>query len=115
LQIIPPEEAVWAKLYVLQSDRCDWPDVFNLVYAAGPGMNWNHLLERLADDTPFLAGALSVFAWLSPGRAKELPDWLWGRLKIGKPEAQNGLEFMHERANRLDTRAWYIPTLSEGV
>ena len=27
--VIPPEELIWSKLYVLQRDRCDWPDIIN--------------------------------------------------------------------------------------
>ena len=31
VRLIPVEEMLWAKLYVLQWDRCDWPDVWNLL------------------------------------------------------------------------------------
>src|SRR5881296_363074 len=33
VQVIPAEELLWCKLYVFQRDHCDWPDVFNLLYA----------------------------------------------------------------------------------
>ncbi|HYF39810.1 MAG TPA: hypothetical protein VD930_08990, partial [Gemmatimonadales bacterium] len=33
LRAIPVEELIWSKLYVLQRERCDWGDVFNLLDA----------------------------------------------------------------------------------
>ncbi len=54
-RIIPPEEMIWAKLYVLQRDRCDLPDVLNLVYATGPSLDWDFLIQRLGDDSPLLS------------------------------------------------------------
>ncbi|MFN7139766.1 MAG: nucleotidyltransferase family protein [Limisphaerales bacterium] len=39
-KVVPPEELLWHKLYVLQRDRCDWPDVFNLLYAVGGKLDW---------------------------------------------------------------------------
>ena len=42
---IPPEELIWSKLYVLQRDRCDWPDILNLICATGPNLDWNHLIQ----------------------------------------------------------------------
>jgi hypothetical protein len=62
LPILPVEELIWAKLYVFHRDRCDWPDVLNLVYATGTQLDWAHLLDRLAADVPLLCGALSVFS-----------------------------------------------------
>src|SRR5262245_55802902 len=50
VRVIPPEELIWAKLYVVQADRSDWPDLLNLLYARGATLNWAHLLDRLGDD-----------------------------------------------------------------
>src|SRR5437870_960878 len=52
LQILPPEELLWCKLYVFQRDHCDWPDLFNLLYAVGPALNWPRLLKRVGTDLP---------------------------------------------------------------
>jgi hypothetical protein len=64
LQMLPVEELIWAKMYVIQRERCDWPDILNLIFHAGRRIDWNHLLGRIADDRPVLASLLSVFAWL---------------------------------------------------
>lgn len=115
LPIIPPEELIWAKLFVLQKDRSDWPDVFNLLYATGPQLDWEHLLARLgAEEAPLLIGALNVFAWLSPHRARQLPTWLWDRLRLPVPDEDPLPEAtMRWRAALLDSRPWFIPVIPE--
>src|SRR5581483_3604262 len=84
--LLAPEEALWSKLYVLQRDRCDWPDALNLLYGVGPEIDWRHLLARLGEDAPLLIGLLSVFGWLCPDRARELPSWIWNELRVNSPE-----------------------------
>jgi hypothetical protein len=38
VKVLSPEILVWGKLYVVIRDRSDWPDVFNIIYGAGPTM-----------------------------------------------------------------------------
>src|SRR5262245_28311716 len=71
--VIPPEELIWSKLYVLQRDRCDWPDVINLIYATGISLDWQHLLNRIGEDLPLLRAALSILSWMSPEASKSIP------------------------------------------
>lgn len=107
VRVVPPEEMIWAKLYVLQRDRCDWTDDLNFLHAVGPTLNWNHLFDRLGDDAPLLGGLLMIFAWLSPRRARELPPWLWERLRMPGPPRQGSDEQEAGRARLLDSRPWY--------
>lgn len=112
LAIVPPEEMLWAKLYVMQRERCDWPDIFNLLYATGPTLDWEHLLERVGTDLPLLTSLLSTFRWLAPAHARTFPAWLWRHVELPVPEMQAGAEIMKERAFLLDTRPWFLPTLT---
>ena len=112
LRIVPPEELIWAKLYVLQKDRCDWPDILNLVYILGETLKWGHLLDRLDQDAPLLSALLSVFAWLSPQRAWELPEWLWERLHLQQPQLVSfPEETLRQRVSLLDSRSWFVPVI----
>jgi hypothetical protein len=112
LCLLPPEELIWSKLHVLQKDRCDWPDVLNLLYATGEQLDWEHLLKRLRDDAPLLAGSLSVLTWLSPGAASQVPAWVWRRLRLSQPApAENaGLAPINlQRVKLIDSRPWFNP------
>jgi hypothetical protein len=106
VDVLPAEELAWIKLYVLQRDRCDWPDVINLLYATSASLDWGRLVDRLGDDLPLLQGLLSVFAWLCPDRLDGVPARLRKRLGIKTPLAAdpNGLQ---RRINLIDTRPWF--------
>lgn len=104
-RLVPAEETLWSKLYVLQRDRCDWPDAMSLVYSMGPELNWERLLKRVGEDGPLLSGLFSVFGWLCPERARELPAWLWQKLRAWSSE----IEGRCDRADLLDSRPWFPP------
>jgi hypothetical protein len=106
MQVIPPEELLWCKLYILQRDHFDWTDIFNLLQTAGPQLDWDHLLHRVGPDRALLQAALTVFSWLSPNRAREFPESLRRQLGLSKPEKISKHEQLR-RVKLLDSRAWF--------
>ncbi|MBV9744287.1 MAG: hypothetical protein JO099_11025 [Acidobacteriia bacterium] len=106
LRVLPAEAMIWDKLFILQRERCDWQDVMNLLYSAGPDVDWKYVTARMGDDLPLLAAALSVFRWLAPGRARALPDWLWQRLGMAIPPGSVA-DVDRRRVSLLDTRPWF--------
>jgi hypothetical protein len=109
VRVLPAEAMLWDKLYIMQRDRCDWPDVLNLIHSAGNGIDWEYLINRMDEDRALLAGALSVFRWIAPGRALELPGWIWDRLGVDPPAARDAPDIVKRRVDLLDTRPWFGP------
>ncbi len=109
-RLIAPEEALWSKVYVMQRERCDWPDALNLLFGTGPELDWRRVLDRIEDDAPLLRGLLTVFGWVCPDGARELPSWVWDELQVCRPEEDDG-ETTARRAPLLDSRPWFTPTL----
>lgn len=107
IRILPPEELIWAKLYVLQKDRCDWTDLFNVLYSVGPQINWARLIRRLGSDAPLLAGLLRVFGWLCPERAGDLPEEVRNYLHLPPPPSGPPQTQSLPRAGLLDSRPWF--------
>jgi hypothetical protein len=107
LRPIPVEELIWSKLYVLQRERCDWPDVLNLLDAQAGSIDWERLLNRLGEDAPLLAGALSVYAWVAPDRAPAVPLAVWQQLRLHPPAGPRSPDLVQGRANLLDSRPWF--------
>jgi hypothetical protein len=105
LKVVPAEELLWCKLYVMQKDRCDWPDVISLIHSVGDDMDWEHLLSRLGDDRPLLAGLLHIYCWLCPGMKLSLPPALGGNLPGCETD---GPHVDQCRIDFLDTRPWFI-------
>jgi putative nucleotidyltransferase-like protein len=106
VRLLAPEEMVWSKLYIVQRERCDWPDALNLLYMIGPELDWSWLLKRVGPDTDLLGGLLSVFGWLSPGRARQLPSHVWAETGARLPAANSDPEITSQRANLVDSRPW---------
>jgi hypothetical protein len=110
VKVTAPEEIVWAKLYVLSRLRCDWPDILNLIYYCGHGMDWNYLLDRLGKDAPLLASVVSLLSWLSPRRLHDFPDWLLDRLDVRPPAgADVDSDVLRWRAALLSRHDWFQP------
>jgi Uncharacterised nucleotidyltransferase len=110
LKVLPAEALLWDKLYIMQRERCDWPDLMNVLYWTGHEIDWEYLLDRIGDDRPLMAAALGVFRWLSPGCAADLPAWIWDCLGIVQEVAPAGApKIVQRRAELLDRRPWYGP------
>jgi hypothetical protein len=110
LRVIPPEELIFAKIFVLQRPRCDWPDIINVIYGAGRQIDWEHLIGLLGPDVPLLRSVLSTFAWLAPGRAREFASDLWRRIDL--PEPGDGPDYDADRVRLLETRPWFAPLIA---
>jgi hypothetical protein len=108
LKMLPPEELIWAKLYVLQRDRCDWGDLLNILFMRGERLNWSHLLGRVNEDRRMVAALVEIFAWMCPGRAAKFPAGLWEELAIQRPVAE-AAEVEREHVRALDSRDWFGP------
>jgi hypothetical protein len=106
IRVVPPEEMLWAKLYVLQRDRCDWPDVLNLIDAQLEGLQWARLLGRLGNDIPLLGGVLSIYRWLFPERSVEIPGWVWTAVQNNPEFPISESQITRHRAALLDRRPW---------
>lgn len=112
LRVMPAEELIQSKLFVMQYDRCDWPDLMNILYAEGASLDWDHLMARLGPDIGLLRGLMSVYAWLSPSKAAEIPEDVWPNLGITPQWADDDEE--GHRAFLLDTRDWFGPQEQDG-
>ncbi|MCW5980272.1 MAG: nucleotidyltransferase family protein [Bryobacteraceae bacterium] len=109
VRVLPPEELLWSKLYVLQKDRCDWPDILNLLYARAGELDWPRLLARLEDDAPLLGAVMKVFAWIAPGAAAGIPSRVWTTLGLSRPAS--AAPAVQARVELLDSRPWFVPDL----
>jgi hypothetical protein len=115
LEVMPMEEFLWCKLYIIQRDHCDWPDAFNLIYARGRQIDWGHLIERVERDIPLLKGLLTLFGWLCLKKARELPPSLWRMMNLPRPKSGGRDSWgLLNRVRLFDTRAWFAGLQAKG-
>ena len=110
LPLIPIVELIRSKIYVLQGDRCDWPDLINVLYQEVETIPWDVLVDKMWPDEALLAGLISVFIWLRPEYAEKIPEFVWTQIGLCPPQGQPVRE---DRVNLLDTRHWFGPGYSE--
>src|SRR4051812_8322439 len=107
LEIVPAEELLAIKLYVMQRDRCDWPDLINLLYYTAESLDWQHILKRMGSETPLLAALLNIFNWVAPQAALSLPGSIREKFCLCKPTSEELSTDPRFRINLLDTRPWF--------
>jgi hypothetical protein len=107
LEVLPAEELLVIKLYVIQRDRCDWPDLINLLYQTCDQLDWNHVLNRLECEWPLLAGLLHLFNWVAPARALQLPEQVRESFHLSRPSAEDLALPEEHRVRLLDSRPWF--------
>ncbi len=107
LEFIPAEELLAIKLYILQRDRCDWPDLLNLLYASCGELDWAHVIHRLGTEEPLLAGLLQIFNWLAPSQALHIPAGIRDHFHLPEPTSEALARPEQANVNLLDTRRWF--------
>lgn len=106
-QVIPVEELIWIKLFVMQRSRCDWPDLMNILRIYGANVDWKHLLDIAGSDVDLLRAMLTLFNWTSPPGIAQLPRWLRKRFDL-KPQSRTRSAIPERRrVALLDSRPWY--------
>jgi hypothetical protein len=105
--VVPAEELVRVKLYVLQRERCDWVDVLNVLAGAVGSIVWRWLVDRMGRDVALLQGALAVFNWLSPHRARTLPAWLRAQFALHDMQVDDLVAAEERRVRLFDSRPWF--------
>jgi len=106
LEVIPAEEMLTIKLYVLQRDRCDWPDLINLLYRTCSELDWDHVISRIGPDEPLLAGLLQVFSWVAPEKSREIPRNIRERYHL-EPSSEALAQPEGYAVKMLDSRDWF--------
>lgn len=93
VRLIPPEEMVWSKSFVMERERFDGADVAHLLRACPPRFDWDRLLGRFGDHYRVLLAHLVLFGFVYPGDLGKIPtevmDDLLRRLCSEPPAARD--------------------------
>jgi hypothetical protein len=72
--LVPPEETLWSKAYVMERERFDGADVAHILRAAGPGLDWDCLLRRFGPHWRVLLSHLVLFGFIYPSERDKDPS-----------------------------------------
>jgi hypothetical protein len=76
VRLIPPEEMLWSKAFVMERERYDGADINHLLRATGATLAWPRLLGRFGDHWPVLLSHLVLFTYVYPAEARCVPRWV---------------------------------------
>jgi hypothetical protein len=73
VRLVPAEEMIWSKSFIMERERFDGADVVHLLYARAEDLDWDRLLERFGDDWRVLYSHLTLFGYIYPGERHRIP------------------------------------------
>jgi hypothetical protein len=74
--LVPAEEMIWSKGYIMERERFDGADILHLLHARGPKLDWKRLLERYGCHWRVLLSHLTLFGFVYPAEKTKIPHWV---------------------------------------
>lgn len=76
VRLIPAEEMIWSKSFVMERERFDGNDVIHLLYRRAADLDWERLLGRFDANGGWrvLLAHLALFGYVYPGDAARIPS-----------------------------------------
>jgi hypothetical protein len=94
VSVIPAEEMIWQKSYIMERERYDGADVAHLLRACGPALDWDRLLRRFGPHWRVLLSHLVLFGFIYPAEQDTIPRRLLadltGRLLADRGKGGHG-------------------------
>ena len=85
VKLMPAEEMLWSKSFVMERERYDGADVIHLIRAGAATLDWDRLVRRFGERWRVLFMNLVLFGFIYPGERTRLPrglvEGLVGRLQ----------------------------------
>ena len=112
VRLMPVEEMIWSKAFLMERERFDGADVIHLIRAAQKDLNWPRLVARFGEHWRILLAHLVLFTYIYPHdpAPKPLMEALVDRLKKdddGDPELRICRGTLLSRAQYLvDVEKW---------
>jgi hypothetical protein len=73
VKIVPPEELIWQKAYIMERERFDGADIAHLLSACAPNLDWSRLIKRFDTDWRVLWSHLILFGFIFPSKRNLVP------------------------------------------
>jgi hypothetical protein len=80
VKIMPVEESIWSKAFVMERERYDGADIAHLLQACAEQIDWTRLLQRFGAHWRVLLSHLLLYGFVYPGERARVPDWVMQRL-----------------------------------
>jgi hypothetical protein len=85
--LIPIEEMLWSRAFIMERERYDGADVAHLIRVAGRTLDWRRLLDRFDTHWRVLLAHVILFEFAFPTERDRVPEWVRAELlsRAGDP------------------------------
>lgn len=80
--LIPPEEMIWSKSFIMTRDRYDGADIAHLMLKCAHCLDWERILRRFGPDWRILYSYLVLFGYIYPSERSQIPSWVLEEMDI---------------------------------
>ena len=80
VRLIPPEEMIWSKAFIMERERFDGADVAHILRASAERIDWTRLVARFGDYWRVLMAHLVLFGFIYPGERHRIPPGVLSEL-----------------------------------
>jgi nucleotidyltransferase DUF2204 len=113
VKLVPVEEKIWSKAFIMERERYDGADVAHLIHARALRMDWTRLLQRFGPHWRVLLSHLVLFGFIYPGERSLVPPWLMDELSERlRVETHSAPERSEHCAGTLLSREQYLPDVA---
>lgn len=110
--VSPAEEMIVSKCFVMERERFDGADVYHLLEACGPNLDWERLLARFAENWRVLLGHLVFFSFVYPKKRHCVPPEVMNML-LDRARREQTAEDVEVCKGTLLSREQYLVDLRE--
>ena len=119
--VVPAEEMILSKIFVLAKDRCDVDDVLHLIFATRGDLDWERILAKIGDHWELLLAYLHLYRYVYPSHSCYLPRRVLEVLgeRYEREVATQDLRFrgtmLDESCFAVDVEDWGLPDERESI
>lgn len=73
VKLVPAEEMLWSKAFVMERERYDGADVIHILRSRAERLDWDRLLDRFGERWRVLLADLTLFGFVYPGERARIP------------------------------------------
>ncbi len=79
-KLVPAEEMIWQKAFVMERERYDGADVAHILRARAADLDWHRLLDHFGSYWRVLYSYLVLFGFIYPAERDKIPVWVMQEL-----------------------------------
>jgi hypothetical protein len=113
VRLVPLEEMIWQKAFIMERERYDGADVAHLLRAHGRTLDWERLLARFGAHWPVLLAHLVLYDYIYPSERDRVPGWVLRELVDRRAPELRATEEEHVCLGTLLSRQQYLPDVEQ--